>query len=264
MVSEIPYVTVYTITYNQSDVVRRTIDRLLEQDYPRQRWAIVVLDDGSTDDTAVVLARQARYSPISINVLSVIHEADYMSAARWNQCIAHSPAQTEVFIQIDDVCVRPDFIQQHVKWHIPDLPCLVTGAKFEGPEETWELSSCRRAKLAGPGGTVRETEQFTAVWGASLSFSRQLMETVKEPPHDMPYDERMSGWGYHEVELAYRMQKAGATIVYDPQAGVFHQDHTTESETHRGLDRDQQVTRGTQDNQQYVLAKHTLEQLPRW
>jgi glycosyltransferase involved in cell wall biosynthesis len=257
-------VTVYTITYNQCEIVQRTIQGLFNQDYPPDLYEIVVLDDGSTDDTLKALAGLAQQSPVPLRVIACHHEADYLSARRWNQCIAAGSTQTEVFIQIDDVRVRPDFIRQHTKWHAQEGPqFIVTGAKFEGPTETWDLSACRRGRLAGPGGIAAEVEFFTAVWGASLSFPRTLMEKVYQPPYELPYDERMTGWGFHEVECACRMQKAGARIIYDPGAGVFHQDHTAETEARRGLSREKLVSKG-KSNEQYLLKKHGLDEMPRW
>lgn len=257
-------VTVYTITYNQCEVVERTIRGLFDQDYPRDRYEIVVLNDGSDDGTQAALEDLARRSPVPLLALSYEHEADYLSARRWNQCIAAASAQTGVFIQIDDVLVRPDFIRQHVKWHEQGDDYLVTGSKFEGEAETWELSSCQRARLAGAGGAAAEVEFFTAVWGASLSFTRALMEKIYRPPHELPYDERMRGWGFHEVEFALRMKRAGARIIYDPAAGVFHKDHTAESEARRGLMREKLLKQGIENNEHYLLSKHGLTELPRW
>lgn len=237
---------------------------LFNQDYPRDRYEIVVLNDGSEDDTGTTLEDLARQSPVPMLVLSYEHEADYLSARRWNQCIAAASEQTEVFIQIDDVRVRADFIGQHAKWHGKGDQHLVTGAKFEGQSETWELSACQRGRLAGADGAAAETEFFTAVWGASLSFPRTLMEKIYRPPYELPYDERMSGWGFHEVEFAYRMKKAGAKIIYDPAAGVFHQDHTAESEAQRGLLREKLLKEGIENNEHYLLRKHGLTELPRW
>jgi glycosyltransferase involved in cell wall biosynthesis len=257
-------VSVYTITYNQCEIVKRTILGLLAQDYPPEQYEIVVLDDGSDDDTLETLNHLADQSPVQMVAISKLHEADYLSAKRWNQCIAGCSDQTQVFIQIDDVCVRPDFIRQHTKWHAQGEQFLVTGSKFEGPTETWDLSSCRRGRLAGVEGRAAEVEVFTAVWGASLSFSRALMEKVYRPPYELPYDERMTGWGFHEVELACRLQRAGARTIYDPAAGVYHQDHTTETETRRGLNREKLVRDGIENNEQYLLRKHGLSILPRW
>lgn len=257
-------VTVYTITYNQCEIVKRTILGLFNQDYPQDQYEIIVLNDGSDDDTQTTINNLAQQSPVPMLVLSCAHEANYMSARRWNQCIAASSTQTEVFIQIDDVRVRADFIRQHTKWHSKGNNYLVTGAKFEGQAETWDMSACQRGRLAGADGGAAETEFFTAVWGASLSFSRTLMEKTYRPPYELPYDERMNGWGFHEVEFACRMKKAGARIIYDPSAGVFHQDHTAESEAQRGLLREKLLSEGIQNNEHYLLKKHGLLELPRW
>ena len=256
--------TVYTITYNQCEIVKRTILGLFNQDYPQDCYEIVVLDDGSNDGTLKTLNVLAQKSPVPLRVLSCVHEADYLSAKRWNQCISASSALTEVFIQMDDVCVRPDFIRQHTKWHALGPQFLVTGAKFEGQSVTWDLSACRRGRLAGPGGRATEIEIFTAVWGASLSFTRTLMERVYRAPYERPYDERMAGWGFHEVEFACRVKKAGATIIYDPAAGVFHKEHTADTEERRGLRRERLLREGMENNEQYLLRKHGLQKLPRW
>lgn len=257
-------VSVYTITYNQSEIVKRTILGLFEQDYPKDQYEIIVLDDGSSDETLPTLSQLAQQSPVPLKILSCRHEADYLSARRWNECLANASKETEVFIQIDDVKVRPDFISQHIKWHAEGPQFLVTGAKFEGDTETWNLTDCRRGSLAEPGGKAREIESFTAVWGASLSFSRTLLDRVYRPPYELPYDNRMTGWGFHEVEFACRMKKAGARIIYDPAAGVFHQNHTAETEGRRGFQRNELVSKGTRDNEEYLLRKHGLRELPRW
>ncbi|MCI0560427.1 MAG: hypothetical protein MN733_18225, partial [Nitrososphaera sp.] len=141
---------------------------------------------------------------------------------------------------------------------------LVTGAKFEADSLTWKLSKCRRRSLAGPNGTASEIFACKAVWGASLSFNARSMSRVIHPPHDIPYDERMVGWGYHEVEFAMRMQKMGARLAYDPAAGVFHQNHVRATEETRGLRRAELIRDGEERNIRYILEKHGLKELQKW
>jgi poly-beta-1,6-N-acetyl-D-glucosamine synthase len=46
-----PHVTVVVVAYNEAHRIGRRIENLLSSDYPRERLAIIVGSDGSTDDT---------------------------------------------------------------------------------------------------------------------------------------------------------------------------------------------------------------------
>lgn len=256
-------VTIFTITYRQRDKVLQLMRDLARQEYPPTLSELVVLDDGGDDGTFDAVRAESAGIPYAVTPLLRHHEADYMSAKRWNECIAAADPSSQVLVQVDDVRVRRDFLQQHLKWH-SQAHTVVTGAKFEGDEETWDLATCRRAHLAGPGGEARSISAWTAAWGASLSYPRPLVDAVTDKPFDLPYDERMVGWGLHEVEMVYRMVAAGADLVYDPAAGVFHQNHTAATEDARAIDRARAVEQGYCRNEKYVCAKHALRSLPRW
>jgi glycosyltransferase involved in cell wall biosynthesis len=47
-----PYITALIDTYNYGCFIEEAIESVLHQDYPRERVQILVVDDGSTDDTA--------------------------------------------------------------------------------------------------------------------------------------------------------------------------------------------------------------------
>jgi len=50
-----PLLTVITPTFNRADLLGETVESVLDQNYPRVEY--LVLDDGSTDSTASVMAR---------------------------------------------------------------------------------------------------------------------------------------------------------------------------------------------------------------
>ncbi len=53
-----PYISVLIDTYNSGRFIEETIDSVLSQDFPADRLELLVVDDGSTDDTA---QRAAKY-----------------------------------------------------------------------------------------------------------------------------------------------------------------------------------------------------------
>jgi glycosyltransferase involved in cell wall biosynthesis len=262
--SDTPKVTFFFITFNQRDVAAKTLQDALAQDYPPSRLDIVVLDDGSTDDSYQTLVETGARANNRLKVIAGQHDGHYCSAALWNRCIATAIPDTEVFVQVDDVRLRRDFVRRHVDWHRLSSNLIVTGAKFEGRDETWELSACRRHSLAGPGGRAKYDIPATAIWGASLSYPRRLLKAACSQPSERPYDELMTGYGHHEVEFAFRILKAGGRTLYDPSVGVFHRDHDRLVEQERGLDREALTERSLEQNARYICVKHGLSTLPRW
>lgn len=168
------FVTVFTMTFNQRAKVLRLADDLARQRYPTDRFELVVLDDGGTDGTSDALYLVAPELPYDLRVLRREREGDYLSAKRWNECIAAAAPTHQVLIQVDDVRVRPDFVDRHVRWHSGEQLTLVTGAKFEGDRETWDPASCRRARLAGADGSARQLTAWTAVWGRASAIPGRL------------------------------------------------------------------------------------------
>jgi hypothetical protein len=57
--------------------------------------------------------------------------------------------------------------------------------------------------------------------------------------------------------------RAGARIVYDPAAGVFHQNHTPHDDRGRGIDHDRHKALSGARNEEYVRSKQGLTALPR-
>src|SRR5262245_37004831 len=57
--TEWPVVTVVVPAYNEEKQIAGAIDALLEQDYPADRRQILILSDGSTDQTDAIVSSYA-------------------------------------------------------------------------------------------------------------------------------------------------------------------------------------------------------------
>ncbi|SFF00390.1 Glycosyltransferase, catalytic subunit of cellulose synthase and poly-beta-1,6-N-acetylglucosamine synthase [Paenibacillus algorifonticola] len=60
---ETPFVTIMVPAHNEGKVITKTVESLLALDYPHDRYEIIVINDNSSDNSALLLAEvQARYA----------------------------------------------------------------------------------------------------------------------------------------------------------------------------------------------------------
>lgn len=67
-----PSVAVVVPAYNEGESVVRTIEACLAQDYPPDLLQVIVVDDGSTDDTWSRIVRVAQANPTRVRVQSLV------------------------------------------------------------------------------------------------------------------------------------------------------------------------------------------------
>ncbi|MDP6946806.1 MAG: glycosyltransferase family 2 protein, partial [Myxococcota bacterium] len=67
----LPHLAVVIPAFNEGPMVRRAIDSVLASRYPAERLRVIVVDDGSTDDTAVHIAAARDGSPARVTALSL-------------------------------------------------------------------------------------------------------------------------------------------------------------------------------------------------
>src|SRR5215213_3125487 len=99
-----PLVSVVIPCYNQAHFLGEAIESVLAQSYPN--FEIVVVDDGSTDDTSEVAGSYPK-------VRLVRQENQGLSGAR-NAGLARSEGEYVVFLDADDR-LRPEALEAHLE-----------------------------------------------------------------------------------------------------------------------------------------------------
>jgi glycosyltransferase involved in cell wall biosynthesis len=89
-----PVVTIVTPCYNQGEFIRATIESVLSQDYPNLEY--IVMDGGSTDQTAAVVAEYA-------GRLTWISEKDRGQAHAINKGFARARGEIVAWLNSDDL-----------------------------------------------------------------------------------------------------------------------------------------------------------------
>ena len=100
MIRALPTVTAIMAAYNYAKFIPRTLDSALCQDYPPGLLDIVVVDDGSTDDTPQVLADYSARYPDRIRVVRQ-DNAGYVAAT--NRAAAEARGEVIAILDADDL-----------------------------------------------------------------------------------------------------------------------------------------------------------------
>jgi cellulose synthase/poly-beta-1,6-N-acetylglucosamine synthase-like glycosyltransferase len=193
--------------HNAATLLPRTLSALEESNLPRQRWELIVVDDGSTDDTATVAGR---YADVVVRLPGRPHGPAY---AR-NRGFEASNGDAVVFVDADCVAHR-DTLRRLVEALEDGEIGAVFGSYDDRPAAPGLMSQYRNLmhhyvhhQNAG------DVETFWA--GAGAIRSDVFLEAGM-------YDE----WHYprpqiEDIELGARIRACGKRIVLDPTIQVTH------------------------------------------
>lgn len=214
-------VTVAIPTYNRADFLRQTLAGIVAQDFPRDHFEVLVIDNNSTDHTRAVVAEFAHAHPAPRYVRE---EKQGLDHAR-NRAIAEARGQVLLFGD-DDILVRPDWIAQMTVPLLADRGTRTIGAV--GGEvipvfpdglpdwvREWHAPLAFRPDL-GP------LEARHSPMGANLAFPAWVFAQLG-PFHtelDRAAGNYFSGG---DSEMVRRVRAAGLAVWFAPAAAVQHQ-----------------------------------------
>jgi glycosyltransferase involved in cell wall biosynthesis len=207
-----PEISVVIPTYNRLDTLAHVIPTLLAQNLPHEQFELLVCDSNSTDGTAEYLARVGADHP---NVHHLPGSYGGRAAAR-NAGIAAARGDVVAFND-SDILASPDLLSRHLSRHRERRGIAVVGwevqvkdlddyaRKRDRPEERGRLHPPSRKRLSW---------LYFLTGNASVRREDLLRAGA--------FDETFTGYGHEDLELGYRLEKAGLEIVYEPRAISYH------------------------------------------
>lgn len=214
-----PDLTVVIPTHNGGRILHGTLDALKRQTVPPERFEVVVVDDGSTDGSTDGIEQTG---PLLVRVVKQHNEG--RSAAR-NRGAAEARGRVLLFLDAD-VWATPELIAAHLGHHGERDNLGVQGPSPPAPEALTTLFM--RACHVWPDWTIRKREDLSPFHVITRNFSvdRDAFTRVGG------FDEGFTGYGWEDMELAFRLTKRGVLLRYEPSALAFHY-HIQTLETHR-------------------------------
>jgi len=207
-----PELTVVIPTYNRIDTLRHVIPSLLRQDLRSERYEIVVADSNSTDGTAEYLAEISREYP-RVQHLPGAYSGRAMAR---NAGIAAARGAVVMFTDAD-IIASSDLVSRHLAHHRAKENVAVVGLELQvNSYEDYERLLTRPAERRPLHPPTRKKLSWLYFLTGNASVRKSDLDRVGR------FDENFTGYGHEDLELGYRLQQAGLTILYDPLAIDFH------------------------------------------
>lgn len=171
-----------------------------------KRFEVIVVLDGSTDDSSASLDRLAASFPLP---LSVDWKPNGGLASARNRGVELASGKLIWFLD-DDMLVTPEAVAAHTSHNHAEIPLACGPSHVVGNEGLRLYYEERWRQLATADDIAVDMVSF-----ANASAPRALLAQYR-------FDEQFKGYGFEDYELALRMKQAGVEIGFLEGAGVTH------------------------------------------
>lgn len=217
-------ITVIIPTYNRAETLRICLEALSAQTFPASGAEILIVDDGSRDNTAGVAASFIKEGAVETRYL---RQENKSPAAARNLGVKNAAGELVLFIG-DDIIAAPDLLARHVAWH-RDNPA--DGAALLG-YVTWDPALevtpfMYWLENGGPQFGFNQLEDGAEAdprgyfYTCNISLKRRFLNEKGLFDEEFPYA------AFEDSELGYRLRGAGLKLFFDRKAYAWHHHYTS-------------------------------------
>ena len=195
--------TIQLCTYNRAPLLERVLEACFDQSLPRDAYEVVLVNDGSQDDTPAAIERARR---IATCRFTVVHQENAGLAKARNAGIAQATGERIAFID-DDVLPTPVFGAEHLRSDERCGDVVVRGAVIN--TESFDALPMPRWTPA----------HYSAnwFWTSNVSVRRTRLDAAGGR-----FDESFAEYGWEDIELGLRLRAIGTRAVFNRHALAFH------------------------------------------
>jgi GT2 family glycosyltransferase len=205
--------------YNGENLLRKNLDKVYQEisAYKSGKAEIIVVDDGSTDDSLTFLND---FSKTHQNFKIVINKKNLGFAPTVNKGVKASNAEIVILLNTD-AYPEKDFLAPLLK-HFTNEKMFAVGCldrSIENGEVVLRgrgLGEWRRGFLVHKKGEVDKTNTLW-VSGGSGAFRKSIWDNLGG------FNELYAPFYYEDVDLSYRALKSGYHILFEPKSVVVHE-----------------------------------------
>jgi GT2 family glycosyltransferase len=211
-------------THNRADVLRSCLQAVDAAAAGLEGVEVVVVDDGSRDETPAVLAATRLE-----NASFLTDRTDGRGPATARNLGVRAASSPIVLFLGDDILVEPGLLRRHLEFHSGGgeagraARCLIGEVALDPSAPQTRFSRfVHSAYQFNPAASAKDGRlPWHCFHTANASMPRQAFLDAGG------FDERFPYAAWEDVEFAYRLGKAGVGFYYDPEAVGFHRHEMT-------------------------------------
>lgn len=214
-------ITVSIITYNRKDLLIRTLGSLERQSLPKENFEVVIVDDGSTDETPLAVKDIIRNSPCSIKYIR--QEVNQGKSVVRNISIDNAQGELILFIE-DDTIADEHLIEEHLSSHLSSYSenIAVFGSEIRGQESIVspigkyiEVTSKNFFNKVIYLIESNDHESYRGFITFNLSIKKSFLNRYGKFDPEFKYFSE-------DIELGYRLVQKGLKIICNQKAVIYN------------------------------------------
>lgn len=200
-------------TVNREQILKKVLQALLDQTYPKEKYEIIVVDDGSNDGTPQMIKSliDLQKNPKTHEIIRYLRQVEGKKgpAAANNLGIRNANGNYILFLN-DDVIADARLIEEHIKYHEQYKDIIVQGRVIN----TSSLEDLGKKHAGYSGGYSDLSFGYFTTWNCSIKIDLLLKAGL--------FDEDFRNLCWEDVELGYRLRKFGVRQKYNRDAFGYH------------------------------------------
>lgn len=186
----LPTVAIVIVARNEETNIAKLVSDLARQEYPRAQFDILLMNDGSRDQTIEKASDEAGRCGLNLQVLPVDVPADFHGSHKKLAIMqAADFSHADILLLTDADCrVAPGWVSSHVAYyqHFPEAKLVFGSFLFKQKSVFWHgLLNLEALHLSAVSAATNRIGKPTMCSGANLSYRRNLVNEL------VPYQDNL-------------------------------------------------------------------------
>lgn len=219
--------------FNSASSIQQTVDSIVYQENSSQINEVILINDGSSDDSLQVM--QEIKATSKLRVIIVDNATRKYSAFSRNRGIERATGDLICFID-SDIILPKDYMEQHIQFHKNNdcitfsLRCNISTASQAKFPVVKAVGDFRRTLISESQDLQNVPFSFSETHTlpelcltCAVTYLRKDLLKVKGCP------ENFVGWGFNDTAMAAKVIALGRSVVPVISASVYHLEHSPRS-----------------------------------